>query len=890
MDLAQAIEFSRYASRLRDADPTLFEEVLGDLDQPFNWNGSPLDGVTQGAPAEQLASGLRRLRKRVFLTVLLRDLTGRADLAEVCGTMGRLAETAIDAAVTSHHRSLVAEHGEPIGEVSGRRQALSVVAMGKLGGGELNASSDLDLVFLYPEDGATDGAKTLANQDFFDRLGRRVVGALANVTEEGYVFRIDMRLRPYGDAGPLTSSFAALEQYLVAQGRTWERYAWLKARPLGGDRDGELAALVTPFVFRKYLDYDAYAGLRDVHRQIREQGKRKDYASNIKLGPGGIREIEFIVQALQLVRGGRDPSLRVRGTLPALAGMRDRAFLPAAAVAELRDAYEFLRKLEHRLQYRDDAQTHTVPAELDERAAIARATTGSDIAEFELALERQRAIVDRHFAAMFGEAAGDRDALAAIWIAPATDEAQLAELRAAGYADPQATITELTRLRRSPRYLQLPVASRERFDVLVPQLLRAAAATATPQAVLDRLLALLDAISGRSVYLALLVEHPPVLPRLAQLMAASAWAAGYLTRHPILLDELLDSRVLLAEPDWSDWRDELDRDLAATLGDTERQMDALRNFQHAQVFRLLAQDLTGQLTTERLADHLSMLADIVLAAALKYCWNQLSGAAAEPPRFAIVGYGKLGGKELGYASDLDLVFLYDDPDDKAPQVYARLAHRLTTWLTSVTAAGRLYDTDLRLRPDGDSGLPVASVATFRNYQQQNAWTWEHQALTRARFVAGDTSIGAAFDVVRDEILTTKRDPVRLAEDIVNMRRRMHAEHPNRSGDFDLKHDPGGMVDVEFIVQYLVLAHSHARPQLTANAGNIALLAMASEMGLLPAASAASAADAYREYRRLQHQIRLQGAAEARVEQGPHAEQRAAVDGLWKHVFGASWNT
>ena len=802
--------------------------------------------------------------------------------------MTRLAERAIAAAVEAHSRWLAAIHGEPIGGDSTAPEQLIVVAMGKLGGGELNVSSDVDLVFVYPEDGDTRGPKALANQDFFDRLGRCVVAALAEPSPEGYVFRTDLRLRPYGDAGPLASSFAALEQYLITQGRTWERYAWLKARALTGARGEELEQLVAPFVYRKYLDYDAYDGLRDVHRQIREQGRRRDLAGNVKLGPGGIREIEFIVQALQLVRGGREPGLRLRGTLPALSALRARGLLPAPAADELLDAYLFLRKVEHRLQYRDDAQTHDLPQDDGERVALADAMACADADAFDRLLDRHRNNVDRHFDALFSAADGgaERDPLAVVWIAPAPEDAQLAALATAGYGDARALITELARVRQSPRYLQLPTPSRVRFDTLVPQLLRAAAATMAPHTVFERLLALLETISRRSAYLALLVEHPPVLPRLAQLMGASSWAAGYLMQHPMLLDELLDSRALLAEPDWNAWRGELDGQLDAHPGDAERQMDALRHFQQAQVFRLLAQDLADLLSVERLADHLSMLADIVLAAALERCWLQMQWPGASSPKFAIIGYGKLGGKELGYASDLDLVFLYDDPAEEAPQAYARLARRLTTWLTSTTAAGRLYDTDLRLRPDGASGLPVSSLAAFRNYQRNTAWTWEHQALTRARYVAGDARIGAAFETEREAVLRLPRDPAKLGADIVAMRSRMQAAHPNRTALFDLKHDPGGMVDVEFAVQFLVLAHSNVHPEMTRNAGNIALLALGARLGLVPADLASSVADAYREYRRLQHKVRLQGAAEARVEALPQAGRRAAVAALWHHVFGA----
>jgi len=889
IDRAAALEFSRYAARFRAAQPARFAAILAAIDEPWHGRSEALETLSKAADPSSLAVALRQLRQEAFLTTLLRDLTGRADLAEVCGVTTRLAEIAIASAVSAHARWLSATHGEPIGAENRAAQRMLVVAMGKLGGSELNVSSDVDLVFVYPEDGMTAGSKPLANQDYFDRLGKCVIAALDEITADGFVFRVDMRLRPYGDSGALSCSFATLEQYLITQGRTWERYAWQKARPLTGDRGAELMDLVTPFVYRKYLDYDAYEGLRDVHHQIREQGRRQDHATNVKLGPGGIREIEFIVQALQLVRGGKERALRERGTLPALAALGARGLLPAPAIDELRNAYIFLRNVEHRLQYRDDTQTQTLPSDPIERAALARAGGFADANAFDRALQHHRAAVIRHFDAMFASAPADAiDPLTRVWLDAPPNAEHAAALESAGFAEPEPIIAAIARVRASARYLQLPALSRERFDLLVPQLLRVAAGTVQPRVVFERLLALLETISGRSAYLALLVEHPPVLPRIAQLMGASAWAADYLTRHPILLDELLDSHALFAEPDWSVWRHELAAALAAHAGDNERQIDALRHFQHAQTFRLLAKDLNGLLSIERLADHLSALADIVLEATLGCCWAQIRGKGAPPPRFAIIGYGKLGGKELGYASDLDIVFLYDDEDDAAAESYARLAQRINAWLTSATAAGRLYETDLRLRPDGVSGLLVSSFAAFRQYQRTKAWPWEHQALTRARFVAGDAKIGAAFEAERAAVLRMPRDTAKLNTDVVAMRRKMHAAHPNRSGLFDLKHDPGGMVDVEFSVQYLVLAHAYAHAQLARNAGNIALLKLVADVGLVPGEIASGAAEAYREYRRLQHQIRLQGAHEARVLADAHAAHRDVVGALWRAVFGSAW--
>ena len=899
MDLEGALAFSRYAQRALAADAALRPWLEECLEAPFDWarDDAAIASATAGSDADGLGAALRRCRRRVMLHTLARDLTGRAPLAEVCGAVTRLAESAIVAATDFHHRALASDTGEPIGAESGAPQRLCVVGMGKLGGGELNVSSDVDLVFLYPEEGETAGPKRISNREFFERLGRRVIAALHEVTAHGFVFRVDMRLRPYGDSGPLAVPFGALEQYLLTQGRAWERYAWLKARALTGGDGEALAAVVEPFVFRKYLDYDAYAGLRGVHRQIRAEGARRDYARNVKLGEGGIREIEFVVQAIQIVRGGREGALRLRGTLPALAAIQARALLPGPVCERLRDAYGWLRGVEHRLQYRDDQQTQELPGDDTERAELARACGHAELGAFDAQMAATRAEVVEHFTVVLGEAPDETAGtpLAAAWEDPDLP-ASAATLAVAGYAAPADVVARLRTTRSGSRYLQLPALSRERFDALVPRLLDAAARAAAdgrdPGATFNRLMDLLEAVNRRSAYLALLIEHPPLLPRLANLMGASAWAAAYLTRHPILLDELLDARLLFAEPDWDAWRRELDEQLAAAGDDPERQMDALRHFQHAQLFRLLVQDLAGHLTVERLADHVSALADVVIAAALRQCWAHMRGRDAPAPRFAVAGYGKLGGKELGYASDLDLVFLYDvdedEPDaDAMPERYARLAQRLVTWLTSTTGAGQLYDTDLRLRPDGAAGLLVSSLRAFRRYQHEKAWTWEHQALTRARFVAGDAAIGAAFEAERDAILRIARDPAKLAGDVLEMRRRMSEGHPNPTSGFDLKHDEGGMVDIEFAVQYLVLAHAHEHPGLTRNAGNIALVTMAGDLGLVPAKLADEVADAYRAYRRQQHAVRLTGAGSARVDPGPHEARRASVRALWRHLFGGA---
>jgi glutamate-ammonia-ligase adenylyltransferase len=889
------LEWSRYAARAAAAHA----ELAAELDAARGgWTAAGmrafLADAAAGADDAATARALRELRARVLLRTLARDLAGGAALAEVTGAMTDLAEVAIAAALECAHARVDAECAVPDGA---RTQSLLVVGMGKLGGRELNVSSDIDLVFVYPDEGDLPGPRGLSYHEYFARVGRRLIALLDEVTPEGRVFRVDMRLRPWGDSGPLVTSFDALEQYFVAQGREWERYAWIKGRVVAGGPDAairELSHLVKPFVFRKYLDYGTIGAVRALHAQIRQEVARRDLADHVKLGPGGIREVEFIAQAHQLIRGGRDSALQVRPTLEVLARLAARGLLDDATVRELSEAYVYLRRVEHRLQYLDDAQTHQLPAHDDDRARLAASMDAPDWAAFRAALDAHRANVTRHFDAVFARAGGETAAangrcedLGAVWLGSCDAEAGRRILEARGFADAAALFDRLQRFRAGGRYQQLPAQSRERLDSLLPRMLEAAGGTARPEATVTRALDFLEAISRRAAYLALLTEQPQALGRVVELLGSSSWAAEYLTRHPILLDELLDARLMTQAPDWSEFTAALRREMAAHEGDVERQMDVMRELHHAQVFRLLAQDLGGLLSVERLADHLSLAADLVLAVTLEVCWKRMANRHVDMPRFAIIGYGKLGGKELGYASDLDIVFLYDDPQENAGEVYARLAQRINTWLASNTASGSLFETDLRLRPNGESGLMVSSMAAFRRYQLESAWVWEHQALTRARFCAGDAAIGAVFDALRRDILTAERDAAKLAAEVLAMRRRMSDGHPNRSGLFDLKHDRGGMIDIEFIVQYLVLAHARAHHELTGNLGNIALLHMAGALGLVPAALAAKVADAYRSYRKLQHKLRLDGAQYARVPPEAVADEADATRALWRAVFGGA---
>jgi len=919
--LQKTLRCSRYAKRALETD----QNLLGWLQENYatscsraemrdllQQSGLDLDDETQ------LACAVRRLRKQVMVKLILRDLNGLADLNEIMQSMTALAEECVQRAQACLMRILHGQFGSPIGESGGTAQELLVIAMGKLGGSELNVSSDIDLIFVYPEDGETDGkhntrkgdaagfptaaplpSRRLSNHEFFTRLGRRLINIISDLTADGYVFRVDMRLRPYGDSGPLVTSFAALEEYLISQGREWERYAWIKARVIApaenpqqpSPQTTELTQLVQPFVYRKYLDFGAIDSMRKLHAQIRHEVQRRNRLNNIKLGPGGIREIEFTAQVFQLIRGGSDARLRIRPTRSVLQQLRENAQLPAPAVAALDAAYVFLRNLEHRLQYLDDQQTQELPEQTEDREIIAYAMGYADYAALLKELDRHRALVSRQFEQIFGDQqAGQDETLLAghtndlkLWREGISAEELDATLEKLGYLDSQNSTQRLLQLRHSNRYQQLPELSKQRLDRLIPKFITLSAQHSDPDATLSRLLTLLEGVSGRAAYLAFLAEYPQALQRLTRLVAASSWASEYLTLHPALLDELLDAREMYQPPQWQ----QLDHDLQTRLDDcaedAERQLDVLRHTQQEQTFHLLAMDLQGLLPLETLSDHLSDLADLMLRHVLKLSWATVRKRHRDEPNFAIIAYGKLGGRELGYASDLDLIFLYDDDHPDAQENYARLAQRINTMLSSYTSSGRLYETDLRLRPNGASGLLVSSVAAFAGYQQNEAWVWEHQALTRARFSAGDAKIGAAFEHIRRQVLCQKRELTSLRQDILTMRQKMHDGHPNDSGPFDIKHDRGGMVDIEFMVQYLVLAYAHQYPQLSANVGNLALLKLAGELGLIPVELGEQVRLLYRNLRQTQHRMRLNNLSPCRIGQG--GIDTIACRILWGRLFG-----
>ncbi len=862
-----------------------------------------------------LSRRLRALRRREMVRIAWRDLAGLADLAETTGDLSTLAECLTDRALALLDGWQRAEYGTPTGS-DGRPIGLVVLGMGKLGARELNFSSDIDLIFAFAEEGETQGGpRSVSHEEYFTRLGRRLIDALDRATADGFVFRVDMRLRPFGSTSPLATSFDAMEEYYESQGREWERYAMIKARPIAGDPTAgeQLMARLRPFVYRRYLDYGAFESLREMKAMIASEVRRKGRQANLKLGPGGIREIEFIAQAFQLIRGGREPELQERRVLTVLQRLQLAGYLPDFVVQELSEAYDFLRRAEHRLQAYEDRQTHDLPAEHDQEGIerLACAMGYADSAHFLRDLDRHRSRVQRHFEQVFEapqtrHAESDEHDLVALWNGLADDEAALATLSALGYEQPQPAYEQLTALRESHAVRALSKRGRERMDRLVPLAIGVCAGMEASGDSLQRLLGLVETIARRTAYLALLVENPMALSQLARLCGASPWIARLLTRHPLLLDELLDPRTLYAPPDRDEMAGELRQQLARVdRADLEQQMDSLRHFQQATTLRVAAADVSEAMPLMVVSDHLTWLAEVLVDEVLEIAWGHLverhgrpscdaSGTACDKG-FAVIAYGKMGGWELGYGSDLDLVFLHGSSSEDSPThgerpiesavFFARLGQRIIHILTSRTAAGTLYEVDTRLRPSGASGLLVSGIDAFAEYQNDEAWTWEHQALVRARAVAGDPVIAERFAEIRRAVLTRPRDPAQLRDEVRQMREKMRTSLGSpKAGEFDIKQDAGGIADIEFIVQYLVLRHAGEVDALLDWTDNIRILHTIAGSGLLPRERCDQLADAYRNYRRAIHRLTLQQQP-ARLPEPHFAEERAHVSAVWQQLFG-----
>jgi len=888
----------------------LIEE--GELGRPLapGEMGARLAAATAGIhDLAAFMTALRRQRDREMVRIAWRDLAGAATVTETLADTSAFADAAIDAAVKFAGAELERTYGNPQNS-AGEIQEFIVLGMGKLGGGELNFSSDIDLIFVFPEKGETSGARRIDNEDFFTRLGRLVIRLLGERTSDGIVFRVDMRLRPFGDSGPLTVSGAFLDDYLQTHGRDWERYAWIKARAITGGAAYRLiqAESVRPFVYRRYLDFGVFESLREMKALIEKEVARREMVDHVKLGPGGIREIEFIVQAFQLIRGGQDRRMQTQSLLTVLPQLAGGKLLPARVAQELEAAYLFLRRLENRLQMLADAQTHVIPADAATRARIAAAMgfPGWESCSGELDLHRarvtrafQEVLFARHEAAT-ADMPGVHGIVEA-WLQAAPAEQFAAALAARGWREPDKAAEALLEFRGSTGLKRLDAPGRARLDTLVPRLV----AAITDVDVLRRVLKVLETIGSRSAYFALLNENAGVRRKLVELAALGEFLAAQIASHPLLLDELLDDSSGGQPPP----RAEMEREIGARLAnmdedEPERQVEMLRQFQRAAIFRVAMSDLTGRIPLMRVSDYLTEIAEVIVEQAMKLAWAQITAqfgvphcldeasGARRPVRICAVGYGKLGGRELGYASDLDLVFLHDSGTEAAEtdaakpvdnQVFfIRFAQRAIHVLTMHSAAGRLYEVDVRLRPSGKGGMLITRIGAFAEYQEKEAWTWEHQALLHARAVAGDAGLCAEFERVRLDMLVrhVRRDTLR--KEVREMRERMRRElsrAKSGSGRFDIKQDAGGTADIEFLAQYWALLHAATHPPVAMFSDTIRQLESVASADLVPQATVDVLTDAYRKYRERSHHLSLEN-AEPVVPGEEFRDTRAAVTAIW----------
>ncbi len=838
---------------------------------------------------------LRRHRHDQLARILWRDLQEGASLWATLASLSALAETCLGIALDWAHAAMAARYGEPR-DADGQQQHLVILGMGKLGGGELNVSSDIDLIYLFRENGTTDGRRAVDNGEFFRRVGQRLSRLLSAVTEDGFAYRIDTRLRPFGESGPLAISFDALEHYLLTQARTWERYAMVKARALTGDEpDVEaLHALLRPFVYRRYLDYSVIDALRELKRKIVQSVREKGMQDNIKLGAGGIREVEFIVQSFQLVRGGREPRLRERSIARAMPVLAELGLLSEAEVVGLRDAYVFLRRVENAMQTLHDQQVHSLPDDPLDRSRLVAMLGYKDWNTLYEAVNGVRADVSDQFARLFAKDAdaseqsvASNDTARDAWERYASGVASDGDawLESLGIEPAEGLLDALAGLCRGAFYQRLHANAQRRVERVLPQLLVAVPPAAdkacvSAGTVLLRCVRFVRAVAGRSGYLQVLADHPVALQRLVELFAHSAWIAEFVTGHPIVLDELVGPTANRPLPDKAALTAAVTAEAGrVTAADIEQQMDALRHYRNAHVLHVACAEIDGRLGIMQVSDQLSWLAEAMVGAVLTLVGPALAARFGTPvcvvdgapyhPQIGIVAYGKLGGIELGYGSDLDLVFLHDSSGssqqtDGANSIdnsvfYARLAKAFASFMGTRTQAGTLYEIDTRLRPNGRSGLLVSAVDAFASYQVNEAWTWEHQALVRARIVAGSGTLRDTFDQIRGAVLGQPRDGRALLTDVVAMRRRMRAELASRKrGSMDLKHDSGGLVDIEFLVQFLVLAHAGENPALLAFTDNIRLLEVLEEANLLVPARSMSLRECYRDLRARLHRQALRG--------------------------------
>ncbi len=874
------------------ADRTELIDRIVSADSPaLGAFGSVQNEIPRDTFDQQLVQ-LRKCRHQEMLRIIWRDLTGVASVDETLMALSTMADACIEVASLWSHESVSQRYGQAL-DADGQSMRMIVLGMGKLGGQELNVSSDIDLIYIYPRRGNSSGDTSIDNEAYFRRVAQNLSQLLGNVTADGFVFRVDTRLRPFGESGPLVINLNALEQYYLTQGRDWERYAMIKARAIVGDEDAiaELNDLLNPFVYRRYLDYSAIDALRDLKRKIALSVKQKSVRNNIKLGLGGIREIEFIGQAFQLVRGGRQERLRVRSIKKVLHSLQDMKLMSAEDVQLLCQAYDFLRRVENALQCMQDQQVHSLPTDMTDQMRLLGMLGFSDWAVFEATLNEHRSAVSLRFNALFSdwdtgvenaEPALD-DAASVAWAvlsSPETESTAAQEaVRSVGIEPDDELMESLTSLTRGGFYQRLTSRAQERVDRILPLLFNAAMAEQNPSNALLRCLNLVRAVAGRSGYLQILIERPPALARLVSLFAKSAWVSTFVTRHPIVIDELLRDNSNTPLPD----REQL---LAEAMHEAHRlsameldeQMDAMRQFQQARELRVAAAELTENLELMRVSDQLTWLAEAIVAAVVYLVEHSLVQRFGRPsaqvdgvmhyPEFGVLAYGKMGGIELGYGSDLDMVFLHNSvglrqqtDGEKVIEnglFYARLAQKVVHFMTTHTPAGVLYDIDLRLRPNGQSGVLVTSFESFSQYQLTQAWTWEHQALVRARMVFGSEAVIDRFNEIRAKVLGQPREAEELAQDVTQMRVRMRENlEKGGQGQIHLKNDPGGVADVEFMVQYLVLAHASQYPALLDYPDNVRILREVAQAELMSTQECEQLEQHYLTLRRLINRQSLQ---------------------------------
>lgn len=907
--IARVLAWSGFVADVLARQPALLEgEWARKLDARISTDelrASVAAAVAEAKDDEQLKRILRRQRHAWLARIAWRDIMGWADDAEIHASLTAVAEACISGALNWLHDQMRQRHGEAR-DSRGNAQQLIVLGMGKLGGAELNFSSDIDLIFSFAEAGQSDGNSPLDNEQYFTRLGQRLIQVLHEATEDGFVYRVDMRLRPFGESGPLVQSFAGMEVYYQQHGREWERYAFVKARPVAGDiaAGEQLLEILRPFVYRRYLDYGVFAALRDIKSSINREVERLEFQDHVKLGPGGIREAEFVVQLFQLIRGGREPAMRERHFLDALPAVADAECLPASEAAELEQAYRFLRRLENRLQEQLDRQTHDLPASRADREVLAWSLGYASYQEFQAEWDAHRSVVSRLFAAtvLGPEDSEEAHPLIDVWADPDSDHE--VALETAGFHDAARVEEMLGELRNDLRQQRPGVQGQRRIDELIPKLLEAAGAQDDPELSLERMCRLIAAISRRTTYLALLAENPNALRQLARVCGASDWISRLVTGHPVLLDELIDPRLFDEAPDPGLLESDLQDALSQFDGeDLEAVMDVLREFQQTRVMRIAAADIAGRMPVMAVSDALSAVAEVVVRAVLREAENHLVRRHGRPKyrvdgeereaRFLVVAYGKLGGLELGYGSDLDLVFMHDSRGEDAVTdgersldnsvYFMRLAQRLIHLMSTPTSAGILYEVDTRLRPSGKGGLLVTSLEAFEKYQRENAWTWEHQALLRSRPVAGDSALAVQFGDIRRRVLTQPRDVEALRREVAAMRSRMRSELKLPEGMVDLKASPGGLTDIEFLAQYWVLAHASQYPDLVTFGDTIRCLEGLDSCACVESSLLAGLVDAYRELREHIHRQALQG-RNSRVPVSVAASARDRVRAVWKAVF------